>query len=284
MNLIDLVNRQPVPEPWAEGEKIPWNDPAFSARMLAEHLSQAHDAASRRAPLIDKQVDWIHHHVLGGRPAHILDLGCGPGFYCHRLARLGHVCVGIDFGPASIAHARRGVTDEQMACTFVEGDVRTTPFGASFDLVMFIYGEFNVFTAGDARAVLVRANRALKPGGRLLLEPHRLEAIRTIGQEPPSWYASAGGLFSDRPHLCLRESFWDEQRQIATERHYVVDAASGAVTRYAASMQGYADAGYRALLADCGFDGIEVYPSLHGGVDATQSMLVAMLARKGDPV
>ena len=24
MNLIDIVNRTPIPEPWAEGEKIPW--------------------------------------------------------------------------------------------------------------------------------------------------------------------------------------------------------------------------------------------------------------------
>jgi hypothetical protein len=26
MILIDIVNHTPVPEPWAEGEKIPWNN------------------------------------------------------------------------------------------------------------------------------------------------------------------------------------------------------------------------------------------------------------------
>jgi len=45
VNLTDLINRK-MPEPWAE--KIPWDDPAFSERMLKEHLSQEHDAASRR--------------------------------------------------------------------------------------------------------------------------------------------------------------------------------------------------------------------------------------------
>ena len=48
MNLKDIVHRNQNPDPWAEGDNIPWNDPGFSARMLAEHLSQAHDAASRR--------------------------------------------------------------------------------------------------------------------------------------------------------------------------------------------------------------------------------------------
>ena len=49
MNLLHVIQRSPAPVPWAEGENIPWHDPAFSERMLTEHLSQAHDAASRRA-------------------------------------------------------------------------------------------------------------------------------------------------------------------------------------------------------------------------------------------
>ncbi len=65
MNLLDLVNRPIPPAPWSEGEKIPWNEPAFSARMLREHLSQEHDAASRRAAIIDRQVDWIFNTPLG---------------------------------------------------------------------------------------------------------------------------------------------------------------------------------------------------------------------------
>jgi hypothetical protein len=33
---------------WNGDYKIPWHDPAFSRRMLAEHLAQSHDLASRR--------------------------------------------------------------------------------------------------------------------------------------------------------------------------------------------------------------------------------------------
>ena len=49
MDLNDLVNRQIPPEPWEEGEKTPWHEPEFSQRMLREHLSQEHDAASTQA-------------------------------------------------------------------------------------------------------------------------------------------------------------------------------------------------------------------------------------------
>lgn len=71
MHLLDLVSRCP-PQPWIDGGKIPWDEAGFSARMLQEHLSQEHDAASRRLNLIDRHVTWLHDHVLGGQ------LACKP--------------------------------------------------------------------------------------------------------------------------------------------------------------------------------------------------------------
>lgn len=252
-NLLEMVNRTPVPEPWAEGEKIPWDDPGFSERMLQEHLSDQHDAASRRPAIIDAHVDWIHRDVLNGRPSRVLDLGCGPGLYTSRLARLGHECVGIDFGPASIRYAQETAEDEGLNCRYIEGDIRTVDFGEGFDLVMLIFGEFNVFPPADARSILNKARTALNDEGQLLLEAHTFRAVQLIGSQPANWATSTSGLFSDRPHIRLEESFWDRDRRTATERYFVVDAQTADVTRYAASMQAYSDAEYRTMLERAGF-------------------------------
>ena len=77
--ILDIVERQPEPAPWSEGDNIPWNDPGFSERMLAEHLSQEHDLASRRNASIDEHCEWIFSTLLGGRSGRVLDLGCGRG-------------------------------------------------------------------------------------------------------------------------------------------------------------------------------------------------------------
>ncbi len=277
---MDIVQRQDPPEPWAEGEKIPWNDPGFSARMLKEHLSQAHDAASRRFELIDGHVSWIHKTVLAGKPARILDLGCGPGLYAGRLARMGHECVGIDFSPASIAYAGGNARAENLNCTYLQQDIRLADYGAGYGLVMQIFGELNVFTPDDARKILTKARNALGEGGLILLEPHTFEAVRTIGRQPRSWYSSGSGLFSDRPHLYLHESFWNDELRVTTERYFVVDAASGDVTRHAASMQAYTDEEYRSLLADCGFGGAIFYDSLGGSKGKARRDLFAIVAKK----
>jgi 2-polyprenyl-3-methyl-5-hydroxy-6-metoxy-1,4-benzoquinol methylase len=107
VNLLDIVARNPAPEPWAEGEGIPWSDPDFSRRMLKGHLTEAHDRASPRSERIGRHV-WIHEVILSSQPSRVLDIACGPGLYSSRLARLGHECTGIDFGPArSVTPAKR---------------------------------------------------------------------------------------------------------------------------------------------------------------------------------
>lgn len=276
IHLLDIVHRTLMPEPWAEGEKIPWNDPDFSRRMLAEHLSQAHDAASRRAETVAAHVDWIDRVTLEGRRSRILDLGCGPGLYAAWLAERGHSCVGIDFSPASIEYAALNAAG--LDCVYQLGDIRESEFGAGFDLVMLIYGEFNVFRPADARAILAKARRALVAGGRLLLEVHRIEAVQRIGTAAPSWRAAERGLFSDRPHLRLDECAWDAERRVATERYYIVDAETGSVTRHAQSMQAYSDEEYRSMLRESGFALRGAYPSLSGADDGGDFFVLLAIA------
>lgn len=78
MDISTLISASQHIQLSAEESKIPWDEPAFSQRMLANHLSQDHDWASRRQGIIEQQVEWIASQLSPG--AHILDLGCGPAF------------------------------------------------------------------------------------------------------------------------------------------------------------------------------------------------------------
>lgn len=279
--LLDLVNRKPIPEPWEEGDNIPWDEPGFSQRMLAEHLSQAHDMASRRAPKIEEHLRWIHSEVLGERPTRVLDLCCGPGLYTSRLAAFGHECVGIDFSPAAMAYAREQAAANELACRYVRGDVRVTEFEGSFGLVMMVFGQLNVFRPAEAQELLGKARRALKDGGALLLEVHTLPAVERMGACGASWYSATNGLFSSGPHLVLLEHFWRAETKAATTRFFVVDTASGRVSAHAMTTQGYSDGEYRSLLAESGFDDASCLPSLTGQEDPSQPDFAVLRARAG---
>ena len=279
MNLTDVINRPIPPEPWSEGDNIPWNEPGFSERMLKEHLSQDHDLASRRLATIDRHVAWIHVVLLGGQSgAHIFDMGCGPGLYGERMALFGHHYTGMDFSPASIEYARQTAAARKLSCTYVLGDLRQDRFGPdeTFDLVMQIFGEINVFRPSHARLILAKAYSTLKPGGRILIEASTEQSLRAMSKVNTSWFASRGGLFSARPHMVLEETFWEETRKTVTNRYYVIDAGSGQVERFASSYQAYTLEEYRKLMGDSGFVDVAIYPSLAGASDEEPADMLAI--------
>jgi SAM-dependent methyltransferase len=278
--IVDIVNRVANPAPWSEGDNIPWDDPEFSERMLAEHLSQEHDLASRRSATIDEHVGWIFSAVLDGRPGRLLDLGCGPGVYAHRLSARGCDCVGVDFSPASIRHAREVAADEGLRCRFLHADVRYEAFGDGFDLVMMIFGQINVFPRDRAMEILTKAHAALTPGGCLLLEFQAFEQIHKGGEAGTSWYSAASGLFSDTPHLVLQENFWDEEAAASTTRFMIIDASTGAVSSYALSNEAYTEEELDDALRTAGFGEVQSFPSLSGKAFSGEADLPVVVARR----
>ena len=233
MKIADIVNRIVPPQPWAEGEKIPWDEPGFSERMLKEHLSQDHNAASRRFDIVHRQVDYLERMAGGlNGDLKVLDLACGPGLHSLDFARRGHSTYGIDFSPASIAWAKSSATEESLSSEFVHGDVRNTAFGTEFDLAMLLFGEIDVFSAEDVSLIVRKVRAALNTGGALMLEPHEPGNVRANFETTPSWSSHTLGLFSERPHMLLEEGFWHDDVQMAVKRWYVLDVETGEVTPY----------------------------------------------------
>jgi SAM-dependent methyltransferase len=277
MNLRDIIDRNMNLQPWAEGERIPWDDPAFSQRILREHLAQDHDAASRRKVKIKEQVAWIHQHILGAEPTNILDLGCGPGLYAAPFTKLGHTYTGIDFSPACIDFARE---NSPVGCTYRLSDIRSADFGKGYGLILYIFGALNIAPQKDIRSILKKACTALKPGGILLLEVSTLDAVDQIGNQPSMWYSAESSLFSDKPHLCLMENFWDDEQAIASERFYIIDAETGQVTRHAASTQGYDEEQIESMLREAGFGEVAFVPSLTGKAESDVDGMMVVTATR----
>ncbi|MHB9139038.1 MAG: class I SAM-dependent methyltransferase [Victivallaceae bacterium] len=280
LTIKDIIGRKLPPVPWTEGEKIPWNEPRFSRRMLKEHLSQEHDWASRRWVIIDKHVKWIAQDLLNRRPGKVLDLGCGPGFYASRLTRAGCQCKGIDFSPAVIEYAIAQAETMPSKPEYVLDDIKTAEYGGDFDLVMLLFGEFNVFSPENIANIMQKSFTALKPGGILLIEPSTFEYVKNVGTKCTYWSGGVSGLFSDSPHLVLKEAFWIEKQSVAVERVYIIDAETAEVTRCSSSIQAYKPNELREMLSHAGFTDIKKYDTLGNTGREALAGFFAVTARK----
>eukprot|EP00831_Metopus_contortus_P004086 TRINITY_DN11503_c0_g3_i2.p2 TRINITY_DN11503_c0_g3~~TRINITY_DN11503_c0_g3_i2.p2 ORF type:complete len:361 (+),score=51.83 TRINITY_DN11503_c0_g3_i2:1886-2968(+) len=280
--LFDIVDTSPDARSlWDGKHKIPWNDPAFSARILVEHLSQEHHLASRKRQFIEAQAAWIHAHVLTEGPATVLDLGCGPGLYSQLVAGDAHAYTGMDFSPASVEYASRTFR-QPGRCEFRLGNVVEAEFGGPYDVVMMLYGELNVFSPDHCRRILGRAFDALAPGGRLLAERQRTPAVRAVGQSPNTWTrAGAGGLFSDVPYVCLTENHWFEKDAVALQCFHVLVEGREGFDTYRSTTKAWTGSEMENLLLETGYADVQHHADWPVPDDGLT--LVSALKRQNSP-
>lgn len=260
-----IYNRPERPKPWDQGGNLPWNDPAFSERMLREHLDDSHGAASRAAKERTLQIDWLWEKLTLEPDADVLDVTCGPGLYAVELARRGAQVEGVDFGPAAVAYARDLARAEGVAgrCNFVEADVRGHDFGRErFDAALLLYGQLAVFPRREARQLLAAVAAALRPGGRLCVE--LLDQERVDRQESAWWFTGEAALWGDAPFLSLGERFWYEEEMLSCERYYTLHLETGEVDEILLCDQTYAVEEMVDMMRRAGFAAADVYPAWDG--------------------
>jgi SAM-dependent methyltransferase len=101
-------------------------------------------------------------------PADVIDLACGHGRHAIRMARRGHRVTGVDASAGFLERAARDAGD--AAVTWRRADMRA-PLGTSCcDAGYCVFTAFGYFDDAGNRAVLEQVARALRPGGRFVIE------------------------------------------------------------------------------------------------------------------
>ncbi|MGD0018771.1 MAG: methyltransferase domain-containing protein [Candidatus Limnocylindrales bacterium] len=245
----------------ADATDLPWGDPAFSERMLREHLDQAHELASRRLDTIERQTDRLIEWLRIGPGSSLLDVTCGPGLVAAAFARRAISVTGVDVSPAAIRHAIEITAG--MPCTFIEADVREVPLPlAEFDAAIYLYGQSGVPRPDDLREILFRVRRSLRPGAPLVLE---MRDAATVDRSPASsWWAGADDLFGREAHVVLTERAWDPDARATVERHLVLDVETGALSIFGVTERAFEQPEIAAILSQAGFPKVEFRPGWDG--------------------
>lgn len=251
-DLSFLASLSTDPEPFADGRQIPWNDPGFSRRMLAYHLDESHDWASRRAEKRQNIIGALIATTGLASGDRVLDLGCGPGLYCQELARRGMQVEGWDYAPASIDYARQQAEAAGIEINYVRDDYRNLDAVARFNLVTLIYGDLNVFSQSDAEALLCRIHRALLPGGYFFADVTTPAAHPAQGMRQCFSYHSSG-VWSDGPYLELFEDHPVRPDGLRWERYIIIEVNAGRARVYTTWTQEYTAGTFTALLTRTGF-------------------------------
>lgn len=108
----------------------------------------------------------------------ILDLACGHGRHAIELGRRGfNNIMGLDYSEPFLQKAKADVAKAGVKVEFVRGDMKQLPFEGEFDVVLMLFTAFGYFDNENNQKTLEQISKALKPGGRFLIDVISGEAV-----------------------------------------------------------------------------------------------------------
>ncbi len=198
----DLIHTDRCPKPYEPGAEL-WNDPHISKMMLEAHLSKDTDAASYRPEKIQAICEYLVRMMGLKKGDSIVDLGCGPGLYCSRLAQRGFHLTGIDRSESSIHYAENHDKDTNyILASYLK------PFGVNqFEAALMISQDYGVLSPENRRILLDNIRNALKPKGYFAFDVCSMAAFQNRSNAAASnWYASDAGFWRSNKHFVLEKT------------------------------------------------------------------------------
>lgn len=193
----------------------------------------------------DAQVRTISRLLELREDMDVLDLACGHGRIANRIAALGCRVTGLDITPLFLEVAREAGTQVD----YVQGDMRDLPWKEQFDRVVCWFTSYGYFDDEDNRRVLAETAKALRPGGKLLIDVINYVGILRVYQDTSS-YRRGDDLLVDRRSLDPLAG------RIPTERTVIRD---GRVRRMRFTVRMFTFPELRNWLLQAGFTSVDGY-------------------------
>jgi SAM-dependent methyltransferase len=178
------------------GSRREWFGEWFDSRYY--HILYKHRDFEEARNFIDILVDYLRPE----QNDQILDLACGKGRYSIYLNQKGYRVTGIDLSKESIEEAKKTENDSLQ---FYIYDMRLEFCDECFDYILNMFTSFGYFETKEENAqVVTAAARALKPGGRMLID--FLNPYTVVHNLVPEEEKQIDGV-----HFHIRKSFSEDE-------------------------------------------------------------------------
>jgi SAM-dependent methyltransferase len=215
-------------------------------------------------------------NAMGLQPgAQVLDVGCGYGRHAMELAARGFHVVGLDMSTPLLVRGGEEAHRRGLTINFMRGDMRELDFDAQFDGAYCLFSTFGYFDDETNKKTITNIARALRPGGRILIEILNRDYV--IADLPTRvWWEGDGCVVLEEVDL----NYFSSRIQI--NRSVVFD--DGRQLEQEISVRAYSLHEVGKLMHAAGFRVLEVSGAYHtrGRFFGNQSRHIIVLAERKD--
>jgi SAM-dependent methyltransferase len=217
-DMLSNVSRRPEPFSRYTVKEL-WTRPHLAQQMLAYHLSQETDLASRTCDSIDRVVEWIDTQLgLSGKS--LCDLGCGPGLYAQRFESKGANVIGVDFSEVSIDYAK---TQGPNTIQYISADYLVDDLPTGFDVVTLIYTDLCALSPQQRQLLFGRMWDMLNPGGRIVFDVAGPGSFNQKQEATIIEDRMMDGFWAPGQYVGIQRTFVYAEQQLSLDRYVIIE-------------------------------------------------------------
>ncbi|TXD39246.1 class I SAM-dependent methyltransferase [Lujinxingia vulgaris] len=164
----------------------------------------------------EQEVEFIRKSLKLKRGSRILDLACGFGRHAIGLAEQGYEMVGVDLSMPLLQKALADARQRSTNVKFIHGDMRELNFNEVFDGCYVWDTSVGYFDDRTNLRVFQGIQRALKPGGRILVDVINRDYV--VRETPTRlWWEGEGCIFLEESEFDFQTSTLHAKRSFIYE-------------------------------------------------------------------
>ncbi len=274
---LEEINSRPTPFQFYTADEL-WTDEHTSMKMLEYHLNESVDLSSRNKDFIARSVKWIVSHFGIDANTSIADFGCGPGLYTTPFAENKANVTGIDFSRRSIRYARKVADQKGLEIDYFQQNYLEFETKKRFDLITMIFCDFCVLSPAQRKTLLAKFHKFLRPGGSVLLDVHSLNVFDNRDEVVTYEYNQLDHFWSAENYYGFLNTFKYGKEKVTLDKYTIIEEKK---TRVIYNwLQYFSQDSLRGELEENGFEAVEFYSDVAGSVFSSDSLDMAVVARK----
>ncbi len=220
---IKITSATAKPIVWSEyTADVLWTDEHIAKQMLSFHLNPDLSLASRTLPFIEASVRWLVSEFGLNEASKVIDFGCGPGLYTHRLKAKGvGTVVGLDFSKNSLKHATEQAEQASLDIEYRYGNYLEYSDSREFDLITLVMCDLCALNPAQRSELFGKYKSLLASNGSIALDVYTATRFANQNESLSLERNAMNGFWSDKDYWCIQSSFKYEEEKVTLDKYVI---------------------------------------------------------------